>query len=142
VQAGAAGMPPPPPPPGSGARPYAANPAAQFAAVDSRTASLLCYIPVVGWIMAIVVLSSTKYRNDLETRFHAFQGLYLFVAWLITDWVLAPVLSSAHMHVGWLLKAFIVGCWVFMLIKVSHRERFKLPFIGDLAEKSVTEQGV
>ena len=29
-----------------------------------------------------------------------------------------------------------------MLIKVSKRERFKLPFIGDLAEKSVSEQRV
>src|SRR6267378_3026909 len=72
----AAGAPPPPPPP---PRPpnYASNPAAQMGAVDSRTASLLCYVPIVGWIMSIVVLASVKYRDDFDTRFHAFQGLYL-----------------------------------------------------------------
>ena len=123
------------------------DPVARISAVDSRTASLLCYIPVVGWIMSIVVLASVKYRSDFETRFHAFQGLYLFVAWLITDWVLSPMMSGASkallgFHLGPLLKALIIGAWIFMLVKVSQRERFKLPIIGDLAEKSVSEQRV
>ena len=96
--------------------------------------------------MSIVVLASAKYRDEIETRFHAFQGLYLFVAWLITDWVLSPMMSGAsHLllgfRIGGLLKALIVCAWIFMLVKVSQRERFKLPIIGDLAEKSVTEQG-
>jgi uncharacterized membrane protein len=115
--------------------------------LDSRTASLLCYIPVVGWIMAIVVLASAKYRDDLDTRFHAFQGLYLFVGWLIADLVFAPLrVLPFHFlfgfHLGGLLKAVIMGAWIFMLVKVSQRERFKLPVIGDLAEKSVSEQRV
>ena len=123
------------------------DPVSRIAAVDSRTASLLCYIPVVGWIMSIVVLASAKYREDLETRFNAFQGLYLFVVWLIADWVLSPLMSGVShammgIHLGPLLKALIIGAWIFMLIKVSHRERFKLPIIGDLAEKSVYEQRV
>ena len=117
----------------------------RMGAVDSRTASLLCYIPVIGWIMCIVVLASAKYRNDLDTRFHAFQGLYLFVAWLIVEWVVGPVLSiPSHImlgfRIGGLLKAMLIGAWIFMLVKVSQRERFKLPIVGDLAEKSVTEQ--
>ena len=116
-------------------------------AVDSRTASLLCYVPIIGWIMSIVVLASVKYRDDFETRFHAFQGLYLFVAWLITDWVLSPMMSGPArflfgFHLGPLLKAVIIGAWIFMLVKVSQRERFKLPVIGNLAEKSVSEQRV
>ena len=124
-----------------------AEPFARMSAVDSRTASLLCYVPVVGWIMSIVVLASAKYRDDFETRFHAFQGLYLFVAWLIVEWVLSPLTSGPSsfllgFHIAPLLKALLLGAWIFMLIKVSKRERFKLPFIGDLAEKSVSEQRV
>ena len=123
------------------------DPLSRLTAVDTRTASLLCYIPIVGWIMSIVVLASVKYRDDFETRFHAFQGLYLFVAWLIADWVLSPMMSGASrallgFHLGPLLKALIIGAWIFMLVKVSQRERFKLPLIGDLAEKSVSEQRV
>jgi len=118
-----------------------ADPFARINAVDTRTASLLCYIPVAGWIMSIIVLASAKYRDDFETRFHAFQGLYLFVAWLITDWVLSPIMGHG-LHLGSVLKAAIMFAWIFMLIKVAHRERFKLPIIGDLAEKSVSEQRV
>ena len=136
---------------GTGPGYYAAtpgfDPVSRISAVDSRTASLLCYIPIVGWIMSIVVLASAKYRDDLETRFHAFQGLYLFVAWLITDWVLAPMINGPAtflfgFHLGGMLKAVLIGAWIFMLVKVSQRERFKLPVIGDLAEKSVSEQRV
>src|SRR5450756_165161 len=54
--------------------------------VNGRTASLLCYIPLVGWVAAIVVLAAARFRRDYNVRFNAFQGLYLFVAWLIVDW--------------------------------------------------------
>ena len=133
VQAGGAG-------PGAGfAR---TDPVSRLSSLDSRTSSLLCYIPVVGWIMAIIVLASAKYRDDFDTRFHAFQGLYLFVAWLITDWLLSPIMQGhSHWMVG-MLKAVLMGPWIFMLVKVSQRERFKLPIIGDLAERSVSEQRV
>jgi hypothetical protein len=63
--------------------------------VSPRTASLLCYIPILGWIVAIVVLASARFRDNARVRFHAFQGLYLFVAWLIVDWVLSPMFSIA-----------------------------------------------
>src|ERR1051325_7711527 len=59
--------------------------------LNPRIAAILCYIPTVGWIPAIVILSSAKFREDRDTRFHAFQGLYVFVAWLIVDWVLSPL---------------------------------------------------
>jgi uncharacterized membrane protein len=141
--AAAAGIPQQPGWPYAGGR----DPFSRIQAVNSRTASLLCYVPVIGWIMSIVVLASAKYRDDYETRFHAFQGLYLFVAWLIVEWVVGPVMSvPSHFFFGFriepLLKLLLIGAWIFMLIKVSHRERFKLPIIGDLAEKSVSEQRV
>jgi uncharacterized membrane protein len=115
--------------------------------ISSRTASLLCYIPIVGWVVSIVVLASVRFREDAKTRFHAFQGLYLFVAWLIVDWVLSPILSFPH---GWgppfyrivpaLMKVAVFGAWVFMIIKTAQDEMYKLPILGELAEKSVSEQ--
>jgi len=114
--------------------------------VSPRTASLLCYIPILGWIVAIVVLASVRFREDARVRFHAFQGLYLFVAWLIVDWVLGPMFGFAfggppfnHVFPA-LLKAAIFGAWIFMIIKTSQDETYKLPILGDLAEKSVSEQ--
>ncbi len=115
--------------------------------ISPRTASLLCYIPIVGWIVSIVVLASARFRGDTRVRFNAFQGLYLFVAWLIVDWVLGPLFSFPHL---WgpsfyrvfpaLMKAAIFGAWIFMIVKTAQDELYKLPILGDLAEKSVSEQ--
>jgi uncharacterized membrane protein len=113
--------------------------------ISPRTASLLCYIPILGWIVAIVVLASARFREDTRVRFHAFQGLYLFVAWLLVDWVLGPMFGIAfwgpfHHAFPAILKTVIFGTWIFMIIKTSHHEMYKLPILGDLAEKSVSEQ--
>jgi uncharacterized membrane protein len=112
--------------------------------ISPRTASLLCYIPILGWIVSIVVLASARFRADGRVRFHAFQGLYLFVAWLLVDWVLGPMFGLAgapfHQVFSGLMKAVIFGAWIFMIIKTSHDETYKLPILGDLAEKSVSEQ--
>ena len=114
--------------------------------ISPRTASLLCYIPILGWIVSIVVLASARFRADGRVRFHAFQGLYLFVAWLLVDWVLGPMFGFAfwgppfHNFLPGLMKAVIFGAWIFMMIKTSQDEMYKLPILGELAEKSVSEQ--
>ena len=116
-------------------------PAAPFASVTPRTASILCYIPGIGWIASIVVLAADRFRHDRTVRFHAFQGLYLFVAWLIEDWVVHPVLSGIpHVHVDIIVKLALLGMSIFMIIKASHEEAYSLPIIGELAEKSVAEK--
>jgi len=115
--------------------------------ISARTASILCYIPVVGWIPSVIVLATPKFRSNRTVRFHAFQGLYLFVVWLIVDWVVDPFLSFGdapgfrEMHmVKSLLKLAVFAAWVFMLVKTSQEETFHLPIVGELADRSVSEQ--
>jgi uncharacterized membrane protein len=105
---------------------------------------MLCYVPVIGWIAAIVVLASQKFCGDQKVRFHAFQGLYIFVAWLLVDWGLIPFLGLtagfSGMKLKSLLKGLLLAVWIFMIIKTSQREDFRLPIFGDLAERSIAEQ--
>ena len=119
-----------------------------FSGLNARTASILCYIPVLGWIPSVFVLGLSQFRNDPQTRFHAFQGLYLFVAWLLADWVIGPMVAFSGLKgggeftigvgaIGGLLKALLLGVWIFMIIKTSQGEHYRLPIIGELAEKSV-----
>jgi uncharacterized membrane protein len=123
----------PPQPPSAGAA----------GSVNARTAAMLCYIPFIGWIASIVVLASERFRHDRTVRFHAFQGLYLFVVWLIVDNVVAPILGFGYMsrmHLASLAKAGMLVVWVFMLLKTGQEQFFSLPIIGELAERSVSEQ--
>jgi uncharacterized membrane protein len=116
--------------------------------LTDRNAALLCYVPWLGWIASIFVLASDRFRRDRRVRFHAFQGLYLFVAWMIVDWVLVPLLSIPaiffdHPTLGTparLLQLAILGAWAFMMIKVSQGEDFHLPILGEMAERSASEQ--
>jgi len=108
--------------------------------INPRTASILCYVPWVGWIAGIVVLASDRFRRDRAVRFHAFQGLYLFVAWLIADQVIRPVVGGiARFHIYGLIEAALIGASVFMMVKAAHEETYQLPLFGELAERSVAE---
>jgi uncharacterized membrane protein len=108
--------------------------------VSPRTASIVCYVPVVGWIAAIVVLASYRYRQMPVVRFHAFQGLYLFVAYLMNDqlgkWEFLPI---AHFHLHELLNLVLLAMSIFMMVKASHDEAYSLPLFGELAQRSVSE---
>jgi uncharacterized membrane protein len=115
--------------------------------VSRRTASMLCYIPIVGWIAAIVVLASPRYQRDPDLRFHAFQGIYLFVVYLLIDWVMAPMLHivpgpGGHITrmLSGMLHLLVFAAWIWMIIKTSQEQTFSLPIIGELAERSVAEQ--
>jgi uncharacterized membrane protein len=114
-----------------------------LASVPPRTWAILCYVPAIGWIASIIVLASDKFRQDRPIRFHAFQGLYLFVAWLIADWVLRPMQwalpALAHFGIHQLAELGLLGLSIFMMVKAAHNEAFSLPIFGELAARSVSD---
>ena len=127
-----------------GAQQAGARPAMDFAASFSpRTASVLCYVPWMGWIAAIVVLASNTFRNDRTVRFHAFQGLYLFVAWLIVQWVFKPwqfFMGVPHVPLAEIMQLVLLVLSIFMMVKAGEGRVYSLPVIGDLAERSLVEK--
>jgi len=63
------------------------------------------------------------------------------------DWILSPMLSfswgGSHMFprpLGALLHLVILAAWIMMIVKVSQSEHYRLPIIGEMAERSVREQ--
>lgn len=114
-----------------------------FSGLTPRAAAILCYVPIVGWIASIVVLATDRFRHRRDVRFHAFQGLYLFVTWLLVDQVLSPMshfLPGPHFPFSTLLHALLLFTWIFMMIKASQDEAYSLPILGELAERSVAER--
>ena len=70
-----------------------------------------------------------------------------FVAWMMMEWVIKPLLLVTygfgmpfHRMASGVLQLLIFAAWIVMLIKVSQNENYRLPILGDLAERSVSEQ--
>lgn len=87
------------------------------------------------------MLASERFRHNRRVRFHAFQGLYLFVAWLMDDWVLRPMvfLMTPHLHLHSLIQVALLVMSIFMMVKASHDETYSLPIFGELANRSIME---
>lgn len=98
--------------------------------LEKNIAAALTYL--LGWVSGLVFLLAEK--EDKEIRFHALQSIIFFGG--LTVVCLLPVL-------GWLLSPFLflVGLvgWVFLLIKAYQGEKFKLPLIGEIAEKQANK---
>jgi uncharacterized membrane protein len=133
----------------SGGAPGTAPRQREFLAdLNPRAASMLCYVPVIGWVAAVICLAAPKFQHDRTVRFHAFQGLYLFVVWLIIDWVVSPMLFVGSDVAGFhelgvlrhLLQLGVFAVWIWMIVQTSQNHVYRLPIVGELAERSLTEQ--
>ncbi|OFV95988.1 MAG: hypothetical protein A3F68_01330 [Acidobacteria bacterium RIFCSPLOWO2_12_FULL_54_10] len=105
--------------------------------MQENVAGLLCY--VVGWVTGLIFFLIDKRPN---VRFHAMQSIIAFGALNVLFWALAwsswfgGLLGLAFL--GLLSMLFwLVGvvCWILCMVKAYQGQRFKLPVIGDLAEK-------
>lgn len=92
--------------------------------------------------MALFILASEKFRREDVARFHAFQGLYLFVAWLLIDLILDFIHMGpfSFFPLERLAKLVMIGTWIYMLIQTHQDRIIKLPFLSELADRSVSEQ--
>src|SRR5271166_3264727 len=88
-------MPPPPPPPGMnppGSQPYPPPlppPAAPSLGMTDNMAGALCYL--FGFITGILFLVLAPYNQDRNIRFHAFQSIFLNIAWVIL-WIVITII--------------------------------------------------
>ncbi|MEI9811988.1 MAG: hypothetical protein WDO18_04640 [Acidobacteriota bacterium] len=111
--------------------------------IDPKQMATLCYIPWIGWIASAAILATGKYKKERRVIFHAFQGLFLFIAWLLVDWVVKPMFGFPGMigrsFVPGVMHLVIFIAWVIALIKTHQGEDYHLPVIGELAEKSAQD---
>src|SRR5579883_2079167 len=114
-------------------------PAPQFSGISPRTMSILCYVPWLGWVAAVVVLASNSFRHDRVVRFHAFQALYLFVAYLVDAVVVRPFdhFMVPFTHISGLVELALLAASIYMIVKVSQGcTDCALPLFGELAHRS------
>jgi len=100
--------------------------------LDENMAGLLCYI--AGWITGIVFLVLEK--ENKFVRFHALQSLLTFLPLSVLAWLLGWI-----PFIGWVLAALVwilmVILWLILMFKAYRGKKYKLPLVGDMAEKEI-----
>ena len=116
--------------------------AAAYAVLKPNVAAALCY--VAGFVTGILFLAIEPYRRDRVVRFHAFQAIFLNVAWFAAYFavslflaILPGRLSPAIWFLHSLLDLGVFLLWLLLMYKAYHCEQFKLPVIGDLSAKQM-----
>lgn len=117
---------------------YSAQPTG--AGLQPNVAGLLCY--VAGIITGILFLALEPYNKDRFVRFHAFQSIFLFAAWICVLLVTAMADAILPWGLGVLVAFFrfalgigVFALWIFSMFKAYNNEMFKIPVIGDIAEQ-------
>jgi uncharacterized membrane protein len=119
-----------------------ASPAAAGGLTDN-VAGLLCYI--LGFITGIIFLVVAPYNQSKFVRFHAFQSIFLSVAWVALS-IVQSIITSVAVTISFGLLGIVGLIWtvlwlgflavvVLLMVKAYQGERFKLPIIGEFAEK-------
>jgi uncharacterized membrane protein len=114
---------------------YQAAPAA--GSMADNVASALCY--VLGLITGIIFLVIAPYNQNRLVRFHAFQSIFLNVAW-IGIWIVLNIVFAMLHTFAFLFLSPLVGLaffvlWIYMLISAYQGKKVMLPVIGALAEQ-------
>jgi uncharacterized membrane protein len=98
--------------------------------LSDNSAGALAY---VTFIPAIIFLVVEPYNKSAYVKFHAWQSIFMGIACFAFSFInIIPILGQIIYLLG-MLAIFIA--WIIVLIKASKGERYKLPFIGNLAEK-------
>ena len=100
--------------------------------MNQNIAGLLCY--AAGWITGLIFFLIEK--ENKFVRFHAMQSMMVFGGLTVLFMVLGFI-----PFVGWMLMPVLfiaqLILWVLLMVKAYQGETFKLPMVGDLAEKNI-----
>jgi uncharacterized membrane protein len=113
--------------------------------LDENVGAMLCYMPICGinLIYSIIVLVTEK--TNKVVRFHAFQSLLLLGAYIvgvIAISIIGGILAQISGTIGGLFSMLTIvvifaflGLAIWGCIKAFQGQPFRLPVIGDMADK-------
>jgi uncharacterized membrane protein len=115
----------------------AVAPVAAGSGLADNVAGMLAYVTIIPAIIFLVV---EPYNKSRFVRFHSWQSIFFNVAWWILWIGLRIVIHIPFLGFLTLLVWPLVGLgglivWIILVLKANQGQMFKLPVIGDLAEK-------
>jgi uncharacterized membrane protein len=100
--------------------------------MDQNVAGLLCY--VAGWITGLIFFLIEK--ENRFVRFHAMQSIITFGGLTVLSIALGmiPFINLVLLPILAILQLIL---WIVLMVKAYQGQLFKLPMIGDIAEKNI-----
>ena len=105
--------------------------------LTDNVAGALAYVTIIP---AIVFLILEPYNRKRFVRFHAFQSIFFAIAWTVL-WIVLGIIGHIP-FLGWgtvllwpLVSLAGLIIWLILVLKAYQGQMFKLPVIGDMAEK-------
>ncbi len=98
--------------------------------LEQNIAGLLSY--VLGWITGLVFFLLEK--ENKFVRFHAMQSIIVFGGLTIISLIIS-VIPLLGWLISTLLSLLALVLWILLMVKAYQNVWFKLPLVGDLAEK-------
>ena len=101
----------------------------------------MAVLAYVTFVPAIILLFVEPYKKNGYIRFHALQCLFLSAGLVVLFGIsLMLFITPLPGHLIWLMLCLVllIGCfilWLVLLVKAFQGEIFKLPVIGEWAEK-------
>jgi len=107
------------------------NATAANSGLSDNAAGAIAYITIIP---AIIFLIVEPYNKNSFVRFHSWQSIFLGIAAFAIQIVLSVIPVIGWIIIPFFLIAFLI-VWIMCLVKASKGEKWKLPLIGDFAEK-------
>ena len=110
----------------------ASGPNKSSTGLDENVAGLLSYL--LGFITGLIFFLIEK--DSKFVKFHAMQSIVTFGGLMVISIVLSFI-PFIQCFAPFIVPLVGLVLWILLMVKAYQGERFKLPVIGDFAEKQV-----
>ena len=108
--------------------------------LEENFEAALCYL--FFWISGLFFYFVEDKNKFI--RFHAMQSILVFLPLMILAWIFGGFFGVLSYGPGWNFFAWISWffwglvfiMWLVLMVKAYQMQRFKLPIVGDIAEKN------
>jgi len=102
--------------------------------------AVLCYL---GFWVTGLIFYFVEDKNKF-IRFHAMQSILVFLPLTILAWIFGGFFGifsygsawAFFVWISWLFWVLLFILWIILMMKAYQVQKYKLPIIGDIAEKN------
>jgi uncharacterized membrane protein len=108
--------------------------------LEENFEAMLCYM--FFWVSGLFFYFIEDKNKFI--RFHAMQSILLFLPLMILAWIFGGFFGVFYYGAGlvflawisWIFWLLVFVLWLVLMVKAYQMEKYKIPIIGDIADKN------